>query len=114
MNKLKPDAGRIEVLRAVTLREKAKLSAAQDALRSDMARSEELRREILALQRQIDRAGGENLTRRQDALRQQRAGFDTRAEFTEQTIEISRERYTAALALQKACEAHVAEYEVQE
>lgn len=105
---LQLSAERLDALRAVTIREKAALSAAQDVIGNDLSISDELRRQILALQRQIERSGGENLEKRLEECRKAKAAADARAATGEQTVEIARERYTAALKLQKTCEDHLA------
>ena len=109
MNTLKADPGRREILRSVTIREKAMLNAWLNKLASDTTLSNDLRKQILSLQRKADSAGGKDLAKRIEALTENKRSVDLRIESSEQNREISRERYGAALRLYRSCEAHISE-----
>ncbi len=97
------DPGRLDALQTIRHREKSAMQAAQDEVSAKTDRAAALRRDIQNLQRQIDRAPGENLSKRLAALKVEQKRLDKKIEEANYQAEIARERYVCASQLAKNC-----------
>ena len=97
------DPGRLDALQAISHRERAAMQAAQDEVSAKMDRAATLRRDIQNVQRQIERAPGENLANRLVALKADQKRLDKKIEELNSRAEEARERYVAASRLAKNC-----------
>lgn len=97
------DLSRLDALKAIGARKKTELQAAQDNVSAYMERSAILRRDIQNLQRQIDRAPGENLSARLSGMKAEQKRLDKKIESLNLDVEIAREHSVAASRLYKRC-----------
>ncbi|NSZ82938.1 hypothetical protein G6L97_00765 [Agrobacterium tumefaciens] len=97
------DPGRLDALQTISHREKSAMQAAQDEVSAKMDRAATLRRDIQNIQRQIDRAPGENLAKRLVALKADQKRLDKKIEEANYQAEIARERYVCCSRLAKNC-----------
>lgn len=103
MQKPTIDRNRLDLLKSITVREKSALQAAQDVVSAYIDRANTVHREIQNLRRQIDRAPGENLQRRFNALKSEKSALEKKIEDMHQDVEFARERSNAAKRLNKRC-----------
>lgn len=109
------DPGRMDALQAISHRARSAMEAAQDDVSAEMDRAAALRRDIQNVQRQIERAPGENLSKRLIALKADQKRLGKKIEALNLDAEIARERYAAASRLAKRCAEFVsAETEVSQ
>ncbi|WP_421477503.1 hypothetical protein [Agrobacterium tumefaciens] len=103
MQQLTIDPGRLDALQTISHREKAAMQAAQDEVGAKTDRAAALRRDIQSVQRQIERAPGENLAARLAALNADQKRLNKKIEELNYRAETARERYLAASRLSKSC-----------